>query len=101
MIVPADLEPDLPSIVSSNPYLTYARAARLLHPGRRPEPGVHTTASVHPKAQLGEDVHVGPLAVVSEGARVGDRSVLHPHVVVYRDVEIGEDCVLHSGVQVP
>lgn len=100
VIVPADLEPDLPSIVSSNPYLTYARAARLLHPGRRPEPGVHTTASVHPKAQLGEDVHVGPLAVVSEGARVGDRSVLHPHVVVYRDVEIGEDCVLHSGVQV-
>ncbi len=100
VIVPPDLEPGLPSIVSSNPYLTYARAATLLHPARRPEPGVHPTASVHPHAELGEDVHVGAFAVVPEGARVGDRCVIHPHVVLYRDVEIGEECVLHSGVQV-
>ena len=36
VIVPPDLELRLPSIVSSNPYLTYARAARLLHPGASP-----------------------------------------------------------------
>ena len=101
MIVPADLEPDLPSIVSSNPYLTYARAARLLHPGRRPEPGVHDHGERPPEGPAWRGRSCRPARRrVGRRARSATARVLHPHVVVYRDVEIGEDCVLHSGVQV-
>jgi UDP-3-O-[3-hydroxymyristoyl] glucosamine N-acyltransferase len=100
VIVSPELETPLPSLLTPNPYLAYARAARLLHPEQRPGAGVHPTAVVHPSAELGEDVHVGPLAVVGERVRVGARTVLHPHVVLYPDVTVGEDCVLHSGVQV-
>jgi UDP-3-O-[3-hydroxymyristoyl] glucosamine N-acyltransferase len=100
VIVPPDLATPLPSLLTPNPYLAYARAAALLHPRPRPEPGVHASAQVHPTAVLGAGVHVGALAVVGRGARVGARSVLHPHVVLYQDVEVGEDCVLHSAVQV-
>lgn len=100
VIVSPDLETPLPSLVSTNPYLAYARAAALLHPQIGPEPGVHPSAQVDPSARVGEGVHVGALAVVGPRSRVGARTVLHPHVVVYADVEIGEDCLLHSGVQV-
>jgi UDP-3-O-[3-hydroxymyristoyl] glucosamine N-acyltransferase len=89
-----------PTLVSDNPYLTFAQAVALLRPPARPAPGVHPSALVDRSAVLGADVHVGALAVVGRGARVGARSVLHPQVVLYEGVEVGEDCVLHSGVLV-
>ena len=100
VILSPDLETPLPSLVCANPYLAYARAAALLHPERRPEPGVHPAASVHPTAVLGPGVHVGALAVVGPQVRIGARSVLHPLVTLYEGVTLGEDCLLHSGVQV-
>jgi UDP-3-O-[3-hydroxymyristoyl] glucosamine N-acyltransferase len=93
-------EAGIPSLLSANPYLAFARAVALLRPPRRPLPGVHPSAQVHPTAVLGQGVHVGALAVVGPGVQVGARSALHPQVVLYEGVEVGEDCVLHSGVQV-
>jgi len=100
VIVGPGVDTVLPCLLSPNPYLAYARAAALLHPPRRPAPGVHPSAQVDPSAVLGDGVHVGPLAVVGAGARIGARTVLHPHVVLYEGVEIGDDVVIHSGVQV-
>jgi len=100
VIRPAGLASPLPSLLSPNPYLAFARAARLLHPEPRPAPGVHASALVEPDAVLGEGVHVGPLAYVGPRARVGARSVLHAGVLVGADVELGEDCLLHAGVVV-
>jgi UDP-3-O-[3-hydroxymyristoyl] glucosamine N-acyltransferase len=100
VIVSPELETPLPSLLSPNPYLAYARAARLLHPEPSPPAGVHPTAVVDPTAELGEGVHVGALAVVGPRVRIGARSVIHPQVVLYADVVLGEECVLHSGVQI-
>jgi len=100
VIISSDLQTPLPSLVSTNPYLTFARAAALLHPPLRPAPGVHASAQVDPTAVLGAGVHVGALAVIGPRARVGARTAIHPQVVLYPDVDIGEDCVLHSAVQV-
>jgi UDP-3-O-[3-hydroxymyristoyl] glucosamine N-acyltransferase len=100
VIVMPDVETPLPSLLSKNPYLAFARAVTILHPEPRLAPGVHTSAAVDPSAVLGEGVHVGAMAAIGPHVRVGARSVIHPHVVLYADVAIGEDCVLHSGVQV-
>jgi UDP-3-O-[3-hydroxymyristoyl] glucosamine N-acyltransferase len=100
VIVAAGVPTPLPKLISKNPYLTYARAAALLHPAERPSPGVHETASVDASASLGEGVHVGACAVIGARARVGARSVIHPHVVLYHEVVIGADCVIHSSVQI-
>ena len=67
VILAPTVETPLPSLLSPNPYLAYARAATLLHPQPRPRAGVHPSAQVDPSARLGPDVHVGALAVV--GAR--------------------------------
>ena len=100
VILAPDVQTPLPSLLSPEPYLIYARAAALLHPPAPPAPGVHPSAQVHPTAVLDRDVHVGALAVVGPRARVGARTAIHPHVVLYADVVIGEDCVVHSAVQV-
>jgi UDP-3-O-[3-hydroxymyristoyl] glucosamine N-acyltransferase len=100
VILSPELQTPLPSLVSPNPYLAYARAAGILHPQARPAPGVDPAAHVHPTARLEPDVYVGPLAVVSARVRIGARTAVHAHAVLYPDVEVGEDCVLHSGVHV-
>jgi UDP-3-O-[3-hydroxymyristoyl] glucosamine N-acyltransferase len=100
VIVQPSVATPLPSLLSDNPYLMFARAVLLLHPKAAPPPGVHASAVVDPTATLGAGVHVGALVVVGARARIGARSVLHPGVVLYEDVQVGEDCVLHSGAQV-
>ena len=100
VIVAPDVECPLPSLLTPQPYVAFARAVAVLHPATRPAGGVHPRAHVDPTATLGEDAHVGAFACVGPRVRVGARTVLRPHVVLYEDVEVGDDCVLHSGVQV-
>jgi UDP-3-O-[3-hydroxymyristoyl] glucosamine N-acyltransferase len=100
VILAPTVETPLPSLLSPNPYLAYARAATLLHPQPRPRAGIHPSAQVDASARIGPEVHIGALAVIGAGVVLGARTVIHPHVVLYDDVVVGEDCVLHSGVQV-
>ena len=85
---------------TKNPYLAFARAARLLNPPSRPVPGVHPLALVDPDAVLEEDVAVGPYVVVESGARIGARSVLHAHVVIGAGATLGPDCWVHARVSI-
>jgi UDP-3-O-[3-hydroxymyristoyl] glucosamine N-acyltransferase len=100
VIVSPETDTALPSLLSANPYLAFARAVALLHPDALPGPGVHPLAVVDASAELGEGVHVGPLAVVGPRVKIGARSVVHAHAVLYPEVVIGRDCLVHSGVQV-
>ena len=48
-------------------------------------------AVVHPDAQLGSDVFVGPYCVIGEDVSIGDRTRLEAHVVVQGPTELGPD----------
>lgn len=87
-------------IRSAWPYLTFARAAQVLSPDRRPEPGVHPLAAIAKDAEVDASATVGPFAVVSGGARVGARTIVHPHVVIGAGAVVGADCVLHAHVSI-
>ena len=84
------------SLVSSNPYLDFARALELFYRPPRPAPGVHHLAWVAPSAVIGEDASIGPFSVIGENVIVGRRAVLHPHVVIYEGARIGDDFLAHS-----
>ena len=83
-------------LVSTNPYLDFARALALFYQAPRPAPGVHPLAWVAPDAVIGENCSIGAFAVVGPRARVGRNAVLHPHVVLYEGVEIGDDFLAPS-----
>lgn len=53
---------------------------------------IHPTAVVHPKAELADDVEVGPYSIVGEHARIGRGTRLVAHVYVDGWTEIGERC---------
>jgi UDP-N-acetylglucosamine acyltransferase len=56
---------------------------------------LHPTAIVHPAAEIGKNVEVGPFCVVGEHVSIGAGTVLQAHVIVNGWTEIGEDCLLY------
>lgn len=116
------LDPDFSEVcqsaqlLSSSPYVTYARASQLFAPERRSMSGIHpsacidTSAQIDPEASVGAnvvieaDVVIGAGCVIGAGTYVGARSrlgkgsVLYPNVTIYHDVSIGDAVVLHSSV---
>ena len=59
-----------PLLISKQPRLSFAYAAKALRRKPARQPGIHSTAVVHPSARLAEDVTVGARAVV-EDAEIG------------------------------
>lgn len=58
---------------------------------------IHPSAIVHPKAELGEDVEVGPFTIIEEDTIIGARTKIGPHVQICRWTSIGEDCEVFFG----
>jgi len=89
---------DLPiaSLVSSNPYLDFARALELFYQPPRPVPGIHPLAYVSESACIGENASIGPFAVVGDRVVIGRNAALYPHAVIYTGAQIGDDFTAHS-----
>ncbi|MDX1514963.1 MAG: LpxD N-terminal domain-containing protein, partial [Gammaproteobacteria bacterium] len=102
VILDAEFLPKCPvnALVTTNPYLAYARAAELLNPPRAVEPGVHETAWVSDEARVHPRAWIGPLSSVGAGACVGAGAFLGPGCVVEEGAVIGDDCRLVAGVTI-
>ncbi len=103
-------------IIVDRPYLAF-RNALLLFPRETPSgfTGIHPSSVVHPGAEVGEGVTLGPNSSVDElawvgsgsrigagthigpGARIGTDCLLYPGVSIYHDCMIGNRVTIHSG----
>jgi len=86
------------ALVSSNPYLTYAFAARLLHPPRAVVGGRHPSAVVADSARVDPSAWIGATAVVDAGAEIGPRVLVGPGSIVETGCRIGADSRLVARV---
>jgi len=85
-------------IFSEKPKLDFSRAASYLHPRRASRGTRHPSADVHPAAEIGENVELGPWTVVEAGARIGSGSLLLAGVIIGAGAQVGKECILHPGV---
>jgi UDP-N-acetylglucosamine acyltransferase len=58
---------------------------------------IHPTATVHPKAELGTGVSVGPYAVIGEHVCLGEETIVGPHAVIEGWTTIGQNCGIGVG----
>ncbi|ODT01172.1 MAG: acyl-[acyl-carrier-protein]--UDP-N-acetylglucosamine O-acyltransferase [Gemmatimonadetes bacterium SCN 70-22] len=58
---------------------------------------IHPTAIVSPRAVLGENVRIGPFAIVGEQCEIGDGSVLEARAVLERNVKLAPNVVIGIG----
>jgi UDP-3-O-[3-hydroxymyristoyl] glucosamine N-acyltransferase len=102
LAAPGVICPDrLEVIRTQDPYGALAKALELFDPGP-PElaPGIHASAIVNSSAELGDDVRVGPHAVIEGGVRIGKSSRIHAGAFLGGTARLGEACVLLPGVYV-
>ncbi len=106
---------DKAGISVQNPKLAFALALELFHPGIVSVPGVHSTAVLGARTQVGEGVCIRPYAVlgndvrigrgttiesgvhIGDGVTIGEHSLIGPNVVVYRQTQIGHRVRIHGG----
>ena len=86
------------SLITDNPYLAYAKAARFLNPAPKFAPGIHPTAVIEAGTDIAAGVFIGANTVIGSNAVVGERTYIGPACVVEADVKIGSHCHIHSRV---
>ena len=92
-------------LISDQPKLAFARAARLLdeksYSTSRPvQQSVHSTAVVDPSAVLGEGVRVAERAVVRGGVQIAENTQIGAGCVIGDGVKIGRDCEIYPNVTI-
>ncbi len=104
------------AIVVDDPYVAYAKAARLLNPIKSYEAGIATsavishTAVIHKTAsiaahvviesgvEIAANVVIGPNCVIQSGVKLGIGSRLTANITLCEGVQIGARCIIHPGV---
>jgi UDP-3-O-[3-hydroxymyristoyl] glucosamine N-acyltransferase len=104
-----------PLLVSPQPRLAFARAARFLCPPAERQPGIHPSAVVDSSARLAQGVTVEARVVIGEGAQIGGNTwigagcmigahvnvgrycELYPNVTIYPGARLGDRVIVHAG----
>jgi len=88
-----------PILISPQPRLAFARAARLLREPESQGRGIHPSAIVSASV-IGSNVDIGPRAVVGEQVKIGDGSTIGAGCVIGDGVEIGAHCRIDANVTI-
>jgi UDP-3-O-[3-hydroxymyristoyl] glucosamine N-acyltransferase len=102
-----------PILISAQPRLTFARAARLLSDPRRNR-AIHPSVIVPASADIGKNVAIGPRAILGEHVKIGDETTIGSGSVIGDNggdavggdavggnaVKIGSHCRLDANVTI-
>lgn len=86
------------TLISDDPYATYARMATVICPPPAFAPGIHASATVAGTATVAESAYLAANVVVGEGATIGENTYIGPGSVIGPDCSIGDDCRLIANV---
>lgn len=90
--------PDKPLIKVENPRFAFIKILKLYAPQLNVKRGIHPSAVIGSRMQIGEDVCICAHTVVGDDVRIGNRSVVMPGTVIGDDCRIGDDCILYPHV---
>ncbi len=86
-------------LISPQPRLAFARAAKLLRDADRSRL-THPSAIVPASTRIGKNIAIGARAILGENVRLGDETTIGSGAVIGDDVVIGSHCRLDANVTV-
>jgi UDP-3-O-[3-hydroxymyristoyl] glucosamine N-acyltransferase len=86
-----------PILISPQPRLTFARAAKLLRDIDHNR-AIHPSAIVSASAQIGRNVAIGPRAILGDNVKVGDETTISCGSVIGDNATIGSQCRIDANV---
>ncbi len=87
------------AIFAERPRMALAGVTRAFDPFHPIPEGVHPAAIVHPTAELGEGVAIGPFAVIEAGVRLGAGCRVYAHATIGAGAVLGAHCLIREGVR--
>lgn len=87
-------------IICKDSYLSYARISHLFSVREGECIGTHPQAWVESPELLADEVSIGPLAVIRQGARIGSGCVIYAGSYIGKNVEIGRDVIVYPNVTI-
>lgn len=101
VIIPTGIDTfSKPAVQVDNPRLAFTRLLEYFMPKPTIERGVHPTAVLGSRVQLGSNVAIMAHVVIADDVVIGDNTVIYPHTYVGQDVIIGRDTLIHANVSV-
>jgi UDP-3-O-[3-hydroxymyristoyl] glucosamine N-acyltransferase len=104
VIVHPDMAPRVPAdaaaIITTEPYLAWARVAAMFHPPAPLHPGVHPSAVLDVGARIDPTAEIGALVVIGAGAEIGPRCRVGAGSVIGPGVLLGDDCRIGPQVTI-
>jgi len=58
---------------------------------------IHSTTIIHPSAQIGDNVTIGPYCIIGENVIINDNNNISNHVVIEKDTTLGTGNKIHSN----
>lgn len=99
----AGVTTEKPTLISAQPRLTFARAAKMLR-GRPPKRGIHPSVIFPSSAKIGNNVAIGAGAILGEHVSIGDETSIGATSVIGDDVgtpvTIGSHCRIDANVTI-
>jgi UDP-3-O-[3-hydroxymyristoyl] glucosamine N-acyltransferase len=92
--------PSAVAIITTEPYIAWARVAALFHPIPPARGGVHPSAVVAADAAVDRSVEVAPLAVIGSRAEIGPRCRIGPAAMIGDGVVLGAECQIGAHVTI-
>jgi len=89
-----------PLLISDQPRLAFARAARLLLKDQPLEHGTHWTAVVDDTATVGTNVRIEEWVIVKSGVGIGDGTRVAAGCFLGEGVKLGRECVIYPNVTI-
>lgn len=86
------------ALISTNPYVSWARVAAFLHPAPGQQPGQHPSAVVAAGCRIADSASIAAQASIGAGCTIGERAVVGPGCVLEPGCTIGADARLVARV---
>src|SRR5262245_61728785 len=94
VLVPEGADVNVPCRIEvKNPKLAFALIAEVLHPPKKRESEIHSTAVVASDAKIGRDVFIGAFVCIGENSSVGEGTQIRAGAKIGDGVTVGRDCV--------
>ena len=85
-------------LVTSDPYLAYAKASILFkkYLFELDNASIHPSATISNDSSIGENVSIGANVVIGPNCNIGDNVIIKSNCSIVQDVTIGENSIIHN-----
>ncbi|NGX31069.1 MAG: UDP-3-O-acylglucosamine N-acyltransferase [Chlamydiae bacterium] len=104
VFIPKELNIELDSnrnyLVTDNPTKAFQEMLAYFHGEKKRSyfPNIHKTTTIHPTAQVEDDVNIGPNCIIDAHVVIKKGTTIHGNTTIFAHCQIGLDCQIFSNV---